>query len=146
MPNLGTTPEIAIFAIRLIMVAAVYVFLLWVVAAARAEVSTGARTSGTAARRLVVVAAPPSGPEPGVAIALQPRTTIGRATDNVLVVADNVVSAQHASITLQGDRWWVEDLGSTNGTLVNDRWVRSPVPVTVGDEVQVGPARFRLEA
>jgi pSer/pThr/pTyr-binding forkhead associated (FHA) protein len=97
-------------------------------------------------RRLVVLEGPPGGPDPGVSLALHPQTTIGRAADNVLVVGDPAVSGHHARVVLRDDAWWVEDLGSTNGTQVNDQWVSAPVAVAVGDEIQVGPARFRLAA
>ena len=140
------TPELAILALRFVLVASIYALLFWV--AITVQRGVGARSVGVGAlpRRLIVVAAPATGPEPGLAIALQARTTIGRASENLVVVADPVVSARHAAITARGDRWFVEDLGSTNGTQVNDRWVSAPVAVAVGDEIQVGPARFRLAA
>lgn len=140
------TPELALLALRLILVASIYAVLLWVALIARRGVDVRAGPRATQPRRLVVLAGPPDGPEPGLAIALQPRTTIGRGSDNVVVVADVVVSARHASISNRGERWYVEDLGSTNGTQVNDQWVSAPVAVGVGDEIQVGPARFRLAA
>ena len=140
------TPEVAILALRFVLVASIYALLFWIAVAVQRGVRARPASVGGQPRRLIVVAAPPTGPEPGLAIALQTRTTIGRGGDNLVVVADPVVSARHAAITSRGDRWFVEDLGSTNGTQVNDQWVSAPVPVAVGDEIQIGPARFRLAA
>jgi hypothetical protein len=141
------TPELALLALRLLLVGSIYLLLFWVALAVMRGIGQGrVRPTSAQPRRLLVVAAPAAGPEPGMAIALQPHTTIGRSSDCVVVVADPVVSGKHAAITSRGDRWWVEDLGSTNGTQVNDQYVSAPVAVGVGDEIQVGPARFRLAA
>jgi hypothetical protein len=141
------TPELAILALRFVLVASIYALLFWIaIAVQRGVRARPAVATGGLPRRLIVVAAPATGPEPGLAIALQARTTIGRGSDNQVVVADPIVSARHAAITSRGDRWFVEDLGSTNGTQVNDQWVSAPMAVAIGDEIQVGPARFRLAA
>jgi hypothetical protein len=143
------TPELAVLALRMALVASLYAVLFWIAVVVSRGVRPHARevtAAGAPARRLIVLEAPEAGLEPGLAIALQPRTTIGRASENLVVVADPVVSSRHAAISARGDRWWVEDLGSTNGTQVNDQWVSAPVPVGVGDEIQVGPARFRIAA
>jgi pSer/pThr/pTyr-binding forkhead associated (FHA) protein len=139
-------PEYAIFLLRVLLVGSLYLLLLWAVLVARRAVFAAAGSSKAPPRRIVVLAAPDAGPTVGTAIALQPRTTIGRAPDNVIVIGDPVVSAHHAAIALRGDGWWVEDLGSTNGTLINDRPLSGPATVASGDEIQVGPARFRVAA
>ena len=64
---------------------------------------------------------------------------MGRATDAGLVLADRGVSRRHARIFRQGGQWWVEDLGSSNGTHVNGLKLVQPVPLRPGDQVQVGP-------
>ena len=71
---------------------------------------------------------------------------VGRAPDCDVVVPSPRVSRYHAELTVDGQGARVRDLGSTNGTQVNDQWVSAPVAVAVGDEIQVGPARFRLAA
>jgi|SRR5262245_16315784 len=139
-------PDVAILVLRFLLVAMIYAFLLFVVVAARrAAAPRAAGASRAAPRRLVVLEGPRGGPDRGVSLALHPQTTIGRAGDNVVVVGDPVVSGHHARLTLRDEDWWVEDLGSTNGTFLNDLALSAPQRVVVGDEVQVGPARFRLE-
>jgi pSer/pThr/pTyr-binding forkhead associated (FHA) protein len=53
----------------------------------------------------------------------------------------------HARVFRRGDEYWLEDLGSTNGTLVNGRKVDRavPVPVRRGDRVQVGRSVLELQ-
>jgi pSer/pThr/pTyr-binding forkhead associated (FHA) protein len=72
--------------------------------------------------------------------------TVGRAASCDLVVADNYVSNVHARISARDGGYWLEDLGSTNGTFLNEERVSEaiPVPVGVGDTVRVGKATLEL--
>jgi pSer/pThr/pTyr-binding forkhead associated (FHA) protein len=70
---------------------------------------------------------------------------IGRASSNTVVVEDDYVSSEHALLSLRGSQWWLEDLNSRNGTLLNDIALDSPAVVTVGDVVTIGNTRFKLE-
>ena len=69
--------------------------------------------------RLVVVASPSGEPEAGTSLSLDAIATLGRDVNNAIVVEDEFVSAEHAILTFRGRAWYVEDLGSTNGTTVN---------------------------
>ena len=66
------------------------------------------------------------------------RTTIGRSVRNDVCVFDPFASRFHAEIRQQGDNFWLQDLGSANGTFCNGELVRSPVLLTPGDEIQIG--------
>jgi len=69
---------------------------------------------------------------------------IGRSRGNDLQIAvDGEISRKHARITRNGDSFYVEDLGSTNGTLVNGRLVES-ARLFGGEEIQVGLTRLRF--
>lgn len=72
--------------------------------------------------------------------------TVGRAASCDLVVADNYVSNVHARISARDGGHWLEDLGSTNGTFLNEERVSEavPVPVGTGDTVRVGKATLEL--
>lgn len=84
------------------------------------------------------------GPEIGTRYTLDGvHITVGRVPDNQIQLDDFTVSRQHAIFVRQGDAWLVRDLGSLNGTYVNNVRVDESV-VRHGDEVQVG--RFRLVA
>ncbi len=69
----------------------------------------------------------------------KPLVTIGRWSDNDVVVDDRWVSRYHAQIRREGDQYVLEDRGSKNGTVVNGRRIVRPVPLQDGDEVQVAP-------
>jgi pSer/pThr/pTyr-binding forkhead associated (FHA) protein len=63
---------------------------------------------------------------------------IGRAQQCHLMLDDNYVSQVHARIFPNGDKYMVEDLGSTNGTYVNRRRITSPQELRRGDQVKIG--------
>ena len=77
---------------------------------------------------------------------LDGELTIGRAAGcAVALPADSFVSQVHARVFRRGDEYWVEDLGSTNGTLVNGRKINGPVPVRRGDRVQIGRSVLEMQ-
>ncbi|MDG1894531.1 MAG: SpoIIE family protein phosphatase [Fuerstiella sp.] len=69
-------------------------------------------------------------------------TTIGRHEDCNVVVASPAVSRFHTRITCEDNRFFVEDLGSRNGTLVNGQPVRERTPLNDGDQVEVSTLPF----
>ncbi|OFK22231.1 FHA domain-containing protein [Olsenella sp. HMSC062G07] len=69
---------------------------------------------------------------------------VGRSPSSDIVVDEPYVSATHARFTLQGPALVLEDLDSTNGTLVNGHPINQPVTLRDGDEVQVGDAIMRV--
>jgi pSer/pThr/pTyr-binding forkhead associated (FHA) protein len=71
---------------------------------------------------------------------------IGRAKECALRAGSEAISRRHCAIVRAGDRVTVRDLGSRNGTYVNDERIEKEVPLTVGDELRVGPLKFRVAA
>ena len=63
---------------------------------------------------------------------------IGRAPTANVVVADSSVSRHHARIFFRDGKWWAEDLGATNGTLLNDEPLKAAVPLGAGDRLRLG--------
>ena len=63
---------------------------------------------------------------------------VGRAPDNAVVLQDDYVSSRHARFFAQDGRWYVEDLGSTNGTQVGGNRIANQVPLHVGTTVRLG--------
>ena len=93
-------------------------------------------------RRLVVTA----GPLRGTTLPLTSSAIlIGRAPACTLVLDDDYSSARHARIFSQDGRWFVEDLGSTNGTFVGRERVTEPTPVPIGAQVRVGQSTLELQ-
>lgn len=69
---------------------------------------------------------------------------IGRSPSSDIVISEPFVSSSHARFTLQGPALVLEDLNSTNGTLVNGRAIFEPVTLRDCDEVQVGDVVMRV--
>ncbi len=85
------------------------------------------------------------GPNAGQVVPLDGRPLlIGRGPDAALRLDDDYVSTQHARIASNGEQWFVEDLGSTNGTYLGSQRVTSPVPMALGTPVRVGKTVVEL--
>lgn len=76
---------------------------------------------------------------------LYPVTSIGRSQGNTIVLTSNFVSAEHALLTRRGTQWWLEDLGSRNGTLLNQHPLTEATVVSNGDIIGIGETRLKLE-
>jgi pSer/pThr/pTyr-binding forkhead associated (FHA) protein len=68
------------------------------------------------------------------------RSTIGRSPDNDIPIADPEVSRRHAQIVRQASGYAIVDLGSTNGTFVNEVRVTALTPLQHGDQIRLGDA------
>jgi hypothetical protein len=72
------------------------------------------------------------------------RTTLGRKAGNDIVLDTMVVSGHHCAFDLIGVAdVFVQDLGSTNGTYVNDRMIKERTHLSDGDVIAIGPYRIR---
>lgn len=66
------------------------------------------------------------------------RTTIGRSARSDVCIPDAFASRLHAEVRKEGDGYWLQDLGSANGTRYNGIPVKSSVPLSPGGEIQIG--------
>ncbi len=102
-----------------------------------------ARGGGKAPRQLVVT----HGALAGTRISLDGRPImIGRADDSTLVLDDDYASTRHARISLRGTDWYVEDLGSTNGTYLDRAKVTAPLRVPLGAPIRIGKTVIELRS
>jgi pSer/pThr/pTyr-binding forkhead associated (FHA) protein len=69
---------------------------------------------------------------------------IGRADDSTLVLTDDYASTRHARLSPRGSEWYVEDLGSTNGTYLDRAKVTTAVRVPMGTPVRIGKTVIEL--
>lgn len=69
---------------------------------------------------------------------------IGRGTDAAIRLDDDYVSTRHARIAQSNGEWFVEDLGSTNGTYVGSRRITQPMALGVGTQVRIGKTVLEL--
>lgn len=86
------------------------------------------------------------GPDKGRVLPLDPTRplTLGRSPECDLVLSDSRVSKRHALLQFVQGTWWIEDLNSTNGTLINDKRVEK-APLTDGDVVSLGLSTLRFD-
>ncbi len=93
------------------------------------------------ARRLVVT----SGAMAGTSLGLDDTPiTFGRGEGCTLVLGDDYISNQHARLSPAGERWLLEDLGSTNGTYLGDQRITDPTPVPLGAPIRLGRTVLEL--
>lgn len=124
-----------------------YLFLLLVARAAWHGLrgSGGASPEPRPTRTLTIMDPARSRRARGERISVFPGATVGREAGNTVIVDEDTVSARHAVFGFERGRWWLEDLGSTNGTFINRRPLEGRQPITEGDEVQFGRVAMRFD-
>jgi pSer/pThr/pTyr-binding forkhead associated (FHA) protein len=143
--------DILLLALRLLLAILLYgflgavVFVLWRDLRQATTRREAVRPSG----QLVVLDAETEEGENGLAVGtvfpLQLLTSIGRSPSNTVLIPDTYASAQHTLMTWREGQWWVEDLDSRNGTLLNGVRITGPTVVSAGDVIGVGRTRLKLE-
>ena len=153
--------ELTLFLIRVAFLAILWIFVLSAISVIRSDMF-GARVPETArggapapARKgkakskprrgapthLLVV----EGENPGTRAELADAPLlIGRGSDAAIKLDDDYVSTRHARVAASGDEWFVEDLGSTNGTYVGPVRITQPTTIGVGVQVRVGKTILEL--
>jgi pSer/pThr/pTyr-binding forkhead associated (FHA) protein len=143
-----------------------YLFLLWVTRSALKDLrrgvgqapagyepmappadATGLHSAATAMGgrgelepRLVVERAP--GHTPGMEYEIGEGAVMGRGDQAEIRLDDPFASSRHAKLTRQGGIVVIEDLGSTNGTYLNEEILAGPQPLHAGDRVRIGDSEF----
>jgi hypothetical protein len=152
-------------ALKFGFLAVLYLFLLWVVRSAmrdlarssggaaaaepvevpgpsRRERRTPAASSGGAPRLHVVAA---MGHEPGRTFDVGDGLVFGRSDAADVRVEDPFASSSHARIFDRGGAMYLEDMGSTNGTYLNGRQVKSAEHLNASDTIRIGDSEYRYE-
>jgi hypothetical protein len=109
----------------------------------RAAAAPGRKRGQRGPRSLVVTAGPLTGTK--ITLGDQP-ILIGRADDSTLVLTDDFASSRHARLTNRGGAWYVEDLGSTNGTYLDQQRVQGPLLVQPGQPIRIGQTVLELRS
>ena len=102
-----------------------------------------AQQTNAAPTLLIVI----DGPLAGSSVPLTGETiTLGRAPSNTVVLNDEFVSSHHARVYQDpaSGSWAIEDLGSTNGTAVDQRRINEPTALVAGIPVRIGATTFEL--
>ena len=127
-------PVLLIELLRYAFLAALVVFVARVLRVVLLDLET--RAAWPASRAVLVVESPDG--QRGREFLVAGEATVGRALGCAIVLTGEYVSAHHARLFERAGRLWVEDLGSTNGTLLNGRRVRRPVAMRAGDRLRIG--------
>jgi hypothetical protein len=153
-------------ALKFGFLAVLYLFLLWMARSALKDLrrnaydadpgggqpdysdATGMHAAGTAARptgapKLRVGSG--AGLRAGAAYDLSDGALLGRGDQADIVLEDSFASSRHARLVPHGDVMVLEDLGSTNGTYLNDEPLRGPQPLHPGDRIRIGDSDFTFE-
>lgn len=140
-----------LFAGKWIFIGVIYLFLFIVLIAVRREMRM--RIGGSEplhaeapGRLRVRSAGADSRLHKGEVFNLNPETRLGAAVENDIVLSDPYVSSQHARMVWDGVDWWVEDLGSKNGTFVGELRLISmrPKVLPVGATLRLGEVVLEL--
>jgi len=157
-------PEIVLTVARYGFLVLLWIFVFTVVGVIRRDLFSGSRAGrlvaaprgvgvgtagarpakvkrGRAAHNLIVTEGALAGTR--LTLGEQP-ITIGRAEDSTLVISDDYASARHARLVPRSGQWFVEDLGSTNGTYLDRAKVTAPTPVPLGVPIRIGRTSLEL--
>jgi hypothetical protein len=143
--------NIVLYALKWVFIGLIYISLAILLMAVRREMSLrlkeSRRLASTAPGRLrVLEVGKDKILRPGAVLPLLPQTSLGAKGENDIVLTDPYVSGTHARLYWDGVTWWVEDLGSRNGTYVNRNPCRprTPQQVAPGVNIQIGDTVFEL--
>ena len=155
-------PDSLLTILKFCFLALLYLFFLRVLRAVWAEVSPramaaapapaatrpqrvrngGGRGGGKAAGRLRVIE---PADQKGQVYELAEELTVGRAGGCQITLDDTYVSQLHARVFRRDGQFYVEDLGSTNGTYLNRKKVTAPIAIRRGDRLQIGKTVMELQ-
>ncbi len=106
-----------------------------------AAIPTRRQTAAPVGSKLVMVEPPEIA---GTSFEVGDELTMGRSAGCQITLDDTYVSQLHTRVFRREGRYFVEDLGSTNGTYLNRNKVAAPTPVNPGDRIQVGSTVLEL--
>lgn len=142
------TPQLTLFILRLVGASVLLTFLgiiFWYLRQDLKAIRSFNLGQSAGLGILKVIASATGDPEIGAYFELSPLTSIGRNNRNSIVLNDNFVSADHALLSWRESQWWIEDLGSRNGTKLNDIALTDPVVLSAGDIITIGDIKLKLE-
>jgi pSer/pThr/pTyr-binding forkhead associated (FHA) protein len=150
--------ELTLFLVRIAYLAILWIFVLSAISVIRSDMF-GARVPQAPAPGKQPRTPKPQAPrrgQPTHAAVVQGVNTgvtadlskapilIGRGNDAAIRLDDDYVSTRHARIVSSGGQWFIEDLGSTNGTYLGTQRITQPVAIGLGSQVRVGKTIVEL--
>ncbi len=152
--------ELTLFLVRIAYLAILWIFVLSAISVIRSDMFGARLPSAPGAApppKPAKQKAPPKrrgspthvavvqGQNSGATAALaEAPILIGRGNDAAIRLDDDYVSTRHARIAASGDQWYVEDLGSTNGTYLGTQRITQPTTIGLGAQVRIGKTILEL--
>jgi pSer/pThr/pTyr-binding forkhead associated (FHA) protein len=150
--------ELSLFLVRFAYLAILWIFVLSAISVIRSDMfGTRAPAERKPKKRAKAAKAPkPRRGAPTHVLVVQGSNTgasasltdapilIGRGSDAAIQLEDDYVSTRHARIAFSGDQWFVEDLGSTNGTYLGPNRISQPTTLALGAQVRIGKTILEL--
>lgn len=125
------------FVLRLILLALLYIFIGWMAYTIVSDLRKDLRSP----QHILIPPITMQTGQHGDDITKKfevPNIIIGRDPSCEFPLEDNTISLHHAKISFHHKQWWVEDLGSTNGTFLNETQIDSPTVLTNYDQLRLG--------
>jgi hypothetical protein len=141
------TTETIILFLRFSVLIILYLFLWQVIAVVWRDLRRpvpGEMDGAVGSGKLIVVDGGPTSYQPGHAFPIHGSATIGRGSDNTIVLSDSFVSSSHAIVTYRDGDWWLADLDARNGSWVNSERVKGEARVQPGDLIAIGQVKMKL--
>lgn len=137
-----------VLALRLLMAVSLYGFLGWALYTLWQSLQLEAEKITSRRAPEISLTVPDTHGDPIVRHFLQAEITLGRDPICDVAIVDDTASARHARLSYHHGQWWVEDLGSTNGTRLNQVLLTFPTVLTTGDEIRCGnvPLKVNMSA
>jgi pSer/pThr/pTyr-binding forkhead associated (FHA) protein len=135
---------VVVLILRVLLVCALYAFLgtaLWVM---WRELSTTGDQLSARRVRAIRLRVETAGADAIIRTFAKAEVTLGRDPASDLPLDDEAVSARHAVMTYHHGQWWIEDLGSRNGTRLNTQLVEGATVLAHGDQIGCGKSRIQV--
>lgn len=133
-----------LLALRLIMAAALYAFLAWGILILWRDLRNQAQDLAKQKVPALTVSRLRDKKIPEELRFTSPEIVIGRHPRCEWVLANDTVSSRHARMMYHHDQWWLEDLGSRNGTFLNGAALTAPAVLANMDQVRCGKVNFSI--
>jgi pSer/pThr/pTyr-binding forkhead associated (FHA) protein len=150
--------ELALTLLRLGFLALLWIAVFLVLSFMRRDLRSAERRTSTSRREAVTATSPDksrsvklrklivtTADDEIMTYPLVDNLTIGRGSDNIVVLDDDYASTNHAVINLTNSGWLFSDLGSTNGTWLDRKRLESPLKLKSGITIRIGRTALRFE-
>jgi pSer/pThr/pTyr-binding forkhead associated (FHA) protein len=142
------SPAVVLLILRLVSAGLLLAFLglfAWLIYRDLQVTTAVLQQKQQVAGQLRVIANELAAPAIDTLFPLRPLTSIGRSQSSQIVIDDGYVSQEHALLVERSGQWWLEDLGSRNGTLLNGVPLTETAVVSSGDVITIGSVQLKVE-